>query len=115
PPRRAARAHAPAAGRVRREPAEGTRMIDKLIEGKLVTLLVGGLFRAVEIFVRTIHLTVRGIRLLVQETITSRIDARLSRIGKRRVARAARVDAGSVVVIEPDGEYTGDAKYVAEE
>jgi len=90
-------------------------MIDKLIEGKLVTLLVGSVFRVVEIFVRTVHITVRGIRLLVQDTVTTRIDAWLSGVGKRRVARRARIDASSVVLIEQSGEYTGDVKYVAEE
>lgn len=90
-------------------------MIDKLIEGKLLTLIVGSVFRLVEIAVRTVHITVRGIRLLVQESVTSRLDRRLSVIGKRRVARRARVDASSIVIIERDGEYTGDPKYIAEE
>jgi CDP-glycerol glycerophosphotransferase len=90
-------------------------MIDKLIEGKLLTLVVGSVFRLVEILVRTIHISVRGVRLLVQEVVTSRVDARISRLGKRAVARRTRVDAASVVLISRDGEYTGDAKYIAEE
>lgn len=90
-------------------------MIDKLIEGKLVTLIVGSVFRLVEILVRAVHITVRGVRLLVQETVTSRIDRRVSTLGKRLVASRARVDAASIVLIESAGEYTGDPKYIAEE
>ncbi|GAA5039090.1 CDP-glycerol glycerophosphotransferase family protein [Microbacterium fluvii] len=90
-------------------------MIDKLLEGKLLTLLVGSVFRAVEIFVRAIHLGVRGVRLVVQEKLTTPIDRRISRVGKRRVARTATVDDASIVFVETDGEYTGDAKYIAEE
>lgn len=90
-------------------------MIDKLIEGKLITLLVGSVFRLVEILVRTIHLSVRGLRLVVQETLTSRLDRRISVLGKRWVAGRASVDPASIVIIERDGEYTGDPKYIAEE
>jgi CDP-glycerol glycerophosphotransferase len=90
-------------------------MIDKLIEGKLLTLIVGSVFRLVEIVVRTVHITVRGVRLLVQELVTSRIDAGISRLGKRMVASRTPVDPSSIVFIERDGEYTGDAKYIAEE
>ncbi len=90
-------------------------MIDKLIEGKLLTVLVGSVFRLVEILVRTVHVTVRGIRLLVQEVVTSRIDTWLSSFGKRMVANRTRVEQSSIVLIERDGEYTGDPKYIAEE
>jgi CDP-glycerol glycerophosphotransferase len=90
-------------------------MIDKMIEGKLLTVIVGSVFRLVEILVRTVHITVRGVRLIVQEVVTSRIDARISRLGKRAVARRTPVDASSVVFIERDGEYAGDPKYIAEE
>lgn len=90
-------------------------MIDKLIEGKLLTLIVGSAFRLVEILVRAVHLAVRGVRLLVQEAITSRLDRRISALGKRLVARRASVDAASIVIVERDGEYTGDCKYIAEE
>lgn len=90
-------------------------MIDRLLEARLLTLIVGSVFRLVEILVRTVHITVRGIRLLVQETVTSRIDRWLSGFGKRAVARRARVDRSSIVLVRKDGEYTGDLKYIAEE
>jgi|GEM_PF-2758116 len=90
-------------------------MIDRLLEGRLLTLIVGSVFRLVEILVRTVHITVRGIRLLVQETVTSRIDRWLSGFGKRAIARQARVDRSSIVLVRKDGEYTGDLKYIAEE
>ena len=91
-------------------------MIDKLIEGKLVTLIVGSVFRLVEIFVRAIHLTVRGIDgSSCKRCVTSRIDTWLSAFGKRMVANSARVDHTSIVLIESAGEYTGDPKYIAEE
>lgn len=90
-------------------------MINKLIEGKLVTLIVGGAFRIVEIFIRAIHLAVRGVRLLVQEVLTSRIDRWISMFGKRMVANTTPVDDSSIVLVEKDGEYTCDPKYIAEE
>lgn len=90
-------------------------MIDKLIEGRLVTLIVGSVFRIVEIFVRAIHITVRGLRLLVQEAVTSRIDDKISRFGKRLVAKRTPVDGSSIVLLDRSGEYDGDPKYIAEE
>ncbi|WP_434810419.1 CDP-glycerol glycerophosphotransferase family protein [Microbacterium sp. bgisy189] len=90
-------------------------MIDKLIEGRLLTLLVGSVFRLVEIVVRAIHLGVRGVRIFVQENLTARADARLSVVGKRLVARRTRRDPASIVLLSRDGEYGGDVKYIAEE
>ncbi|BDV30042.1 CDP-glycerol glycerophosphotransferase family protein [Microbacterium terricola] len=90
-------------------------MINTLIEGKLVTLIVGSVFRIVEILVRAVHLAVRALRILIQEGVTSRIDRWLSRFGKRMVATRTRVDPTSIVLIERHGEYTGDPKYIAEE
>lgn len=90
-------------------------MFDKLIEGRLLTLLVGSVFRLVEIFVRTIHIGVRAVRLLIQELLTSPIDARISTFGKRRLANRTEVDESSVLFIAQHGEYTGDPKYIAEE
>ncbi|MFT4221269.1 MAG: CDP-glycerol glycerophosphotransferase family protein [Microbacterium sp.] len=90
-------------------------MIDKLIEGRLLTVIVGSVFRLVEVFVRAIHLGVRGLAALVQNALTSPIDAWMSVFGKRMVARRVAVDGSSIVIIEQDGEYAGDPKYVAEE
>lgn len=90
-------------------------MIDKLLEGKLLTLLVGSVFRLVEIVVRTIHITVRGIRLAIQDAVTSPIDRWIAATGKRRLAENTPVDDTSVVLIQADGEYTGEPKYIAEE
>ena len=90
-------------------------MFNKLIEGRLLTLLVGSVFRLVEIFVRTIHIGVRAVRLLIQELLTSPIDARISAFGKRWLANRTEIDASSVIFIAQHGEYTGDPKYIAEE
>ncbi|CAN7211600.1 CDP-glycerol glycerophosphotransferase family protein [Microbacterium sp. LjRoot45] len=90
-------------------------MMDKLLEGRLLTLIVGAPFRLVEILVRAVHLTVRGVRLLVQENIARRIDRRLSIYGKRRLASRTTVDGNSLVLMSATGEYDSDAKYIAEE
>lgn len=76
---------------------------------------MGGIFRIVEIFLRAIHLAVRGVRLFVQNVVTSRVDAWLSKFGKRSVARRAQVDDSSIVLITMQGEYTCNPKYIAEE
>lgn len=73
------------------------------------------MFRIVEIFFRTIHVGVRGIRLLVQGTLTSRADAWLSKLGKRLLANRAEVDDSSIVLVAMQGEYTCNPKYIAEE
>ncbi|WEK13801.1 MAG: CDP-glycerol glycerophosphotransferase family protein [Candidatus Microbacterium phytovorans] len=90
-------------------------MMDTLLEGKLLALIVGAPFRLVEILVRAVHLTVRGVRLLVQESIARRIDRRLSMYGKRRLASRTTVDVNSLVLMSATGEYDSDAKYIAEE
>lgn len=86
-----------------------------MIEGKLVTTTVGGFFRIFEVFFRTIHVTVRGIRLLVQRFLTAPVDAVLSQFGKRRVAERAEIDHDSIVLIAMQGEYTCNPKYIAQE
>lgn len=90
-------------------------MNNRLLEGKLFTVLFGSVFRVVEIILRALHLGVRGVRLVVQRRLTPPLDARLAKVGKQRLASRARVDAGSILLITEHGEYGGDLKYIAEE
>lgn len=76
---------------------------------------MGGVFRIFEILFRTIHVSVRGLRIIVQRFLTSPIDDRLSQLGKRRLAENAQIDADSIVLIAMQGEYTCNPKYIAEE
>lgn len=51
----------------------------------------------------------------MQNVLTSRVDALLSKAGKRLVARKTPVDDSSIVLIAMQGEYTCNPKYIAEE
>ena len=89
--------------------------MSRLIEGNLVTKILGAPFRLVEIVIRSAQLMVRGSRLLVQRTLAARVDAWLANVGKRRIARDTNVDNRSIVMLAMQGEYTCNPKYIAEE
>ena len=57
----------------------------------------------------------RGLSLIVQRFLTRPIDARLSQLGKRRLAQSAKVKQDSIVLVAMQGEYTCNPKYIAEE
>ncbi|WP_336660582.1 CDP-glycerol glycerophosphotransferase family protein [Leucobacter sp. USHLN153] len=89
--------------------------MNSLIEGQLVSRIIGAPFRACEILFRGVQLGVRGVRLLLQRKLAAKGDALLARIGKRWLAQRSEINDRSIVMMTMQGEYTCNPKYIAEE
>lgn len=90
-------------------------MRDRLLEGRLVATIVGGVLRIFEALGRMMQMLAKAVRLPAEAVLSAKVDSRLARGAKRRLARKAVVDDASVVLVTEQGEYTGDPKYIAQE